>query len=599
MNNELDFLNEVLNFNEDKKYSVFPFFKSNFNDNIWIFDFGNNHNKTIVDFNIYLSDKELLTSQNHKQKLSILKEWIINSLLDNNTYLNAVKTIKLKLFSILNIFDYINCSDIEKKFSKHGFFFLDYDYWVSLLSVYSSSNDSSERFGNEVKILELYNQKNNTNYKKLDTLSSSELQNIRRFFKLNHIRINMIDDNMLVKRTVFPKLLRENKAFLYQEYDGYFRNNEDVIMSNGTLDNYKNSLKMLIDLGEKNTIYKNIINIEGLKRAVNFNYITISKKRFQTYPSQYIFDILKKAIEFHYSHGHNIISKYIQHVEKHEKASNISFTKEPENYFSRIRNHESDYHLLRIYYGAVQFVMGALMARRQSELQNIKAFECLDETNTFLLFNRAKSTKGLHGFRDTYKLPVDKLVVDMIKNLQRIHTACNHTGFLFNVPNPSTHQIPATNDADQYNNKLDMFFDYIEAPLIDNKRLYIRQHQLRRFFAMSFFWGSGFGSLDTLRWFLGHTDVKHVYNYITESVSGSVLNSVKSQYIAENIYSYDNLLDLIKNKYHTQNLGILDTNTLTEYINEMLEQELIQIEPEFLVDNCNNEYKIIVKIKEI
>lgn len=111
--------------------------------------------------------------------------------------------------------------------------------------------------------------------------------------------------------------------------------------------------------------------------------------------------------------------------------------------------------------------------------------------------------------------------------------------------------------------------------------------------------GSGIGSLDTLRWFLGHTDVKHVYNYITESVSGSVLNSVKSQYIAENIHSYDNLLDLIKNKYHTENLGILDTSTLTEYINEMLEQNLIQIDPEFLVDNSNNEYEIIVKIKEI
>lgn len=598
MNNELDFLNEVLNFNEDKKYNIFPFFKSHFNDNSWLFDFGNNQ-KTIINFNINLADGVLLTSTKHQQKLSILKEWIIDSLLDNNTYLNSVKTVKLRLFSILNIFDYINCSDIDHNFAKYGFAFFDYDYWVSLLSVYSSSNDVSERFNNETKILEFYNKKNNTNYDKLNTLSSIELQNIRAFFKSNKISMSMFSDDMLVKRTAFPKLLQETKGFLYQEYSGYFRNNEDVIMSDGTHNNYKNALRILANLGETVEIYKNVINIEGLKKAIDFNYTTIGKKRFQTYPSQHIFNILKQAIEFHYSYGESIISNYIQCIEKNEKASNISFGKNPENYFSRIRNHESDYHLLRIYYGVVQFVMGALMARRQSELQNIKAFECLDETNTFLLFNRAKSTKGLYGFRDTYKLPVDKLVVDMIKNLQRIHTACNYTGFLFNVPNPSTHQIPATNDRDQYNNRLDMFFDYIEAPLIDNKRLYIRQHQLRRFFAMSFFWGSGFGSLDTLRWFLGHTDVKHVYNYITESVSGSVLNSVKSQYIAENIHSYDNLLDLIKNKYHTESLDILDTSTLTEYINEMLEQNLIQIDPEFLVDNSNNEYEIIVKIKEI
>lgn len=39
---------------------------------------------------------------------------------------------------------------------------------------------------------------------------------------------------------------------------------------------------------------------------------------------------------------------------------------------------------------------------------------------------------------------------------------------------------------------------------------------------MCFFWGSGFGSLDTLRWFLGHTNVEYVYHYITESTSGDI-----------------------------------------------------------------------------
>ena len=51
---------------------------------------------------------------------------------------------------------------------------------------------------------------------------------------------------------------------------------------------------------------------------------------------------------------------------------------------------------------------------------------------------------------------------------------------------------------------------------------------------MCFFWGSGFGSLDTLRWFMGHTNIEHVYHYITESTSGEVLRNVKTQFLLEN-----------------------------------------------------------------
>ncbi len=597
MNNELDFLNEVLNYNKDKKYNIINCFKSNFEDKIWLFDYGNNQ-KTIIDFNIKLSDGELLTSKKHEEKLNILKEWIIEILLNNKTYLNATKTIKSKIFSVLNIFDYINYNDEDKKFSKYGFLLFDYDYWVSLLSNYSMSNDFNERFNNEKKILDFYNEINKTNYDKFENLDSKDIKNIRDFFKSNKIGMNIFNENMLVKRTAFPKILQEKKCFLYQEFEGYFRNNYEKKMSETSHNVYRNTLNILVNLGEEKK-YNKIINVESLKKAIEFKYITIDKKRFETYPSKNIFDILKKAIEFHYSYGESIISNCVKNIIDKDKIKNISYGKNHINYFERIRNHESDYDLLKIYYGMVQFVIGALMARRQSELQSLKVYECLDETKTFLLFNKSKSTKGLYGLRDNYKLPVDKLIVDMIENLQKIHKACNHNGFLFNIPNSSNHKIPETTAKDQYNNRLDMFLDYIETPLIDNKRLYIRQHQLRRFFAMSFFWGSGFGSLDTLRWFLGHTDVKHVYNYITESVSGNVLNSVKSNYIAENIHEYDNLLELIKTKYNTEIFDILDTDTLTNYINEMLVENIIEIEPDFLIDNNQREYRIIVKIKEL
>jgi hypothetical protein len=598
MNNKLDFLSEVLDFEEDNKSNLFSFFKSSFQDNKWIFLF-NGDNETIVDFNINLSDGTSLTSKKHYKKLNTLKHWIVESLYEDNTYMNGNKTIKSKLYAILNLFDYINCSDNNYDFAKYGFEILDSDYWISLITTYAANNEVSEKFNTEKYILAFYNKENETNYTKLELLSNDELKNLRDFFKKSKISVHTLIPNMLVKRNSFPKLLQENKQNLYREYDSYFRNSEETIMSDITLGNYLKSLKILLSMSSNNKNNYSLPNYKHLEKALNSDYSTVSRKRFETYPSQHIFKILEKAIEFHYSSGEKIINEYIESVKNNKKINNIRFDKgDPQSFFMKVRNNESQYHLLKVYYGVVQFVVGALMARRQTELLNLNVSNCLDESEKFLIFNRAKNTKGLFGIRGVYKLPIDTLAVDMIKNLQKLHSACNSKGFLFNMPNASTNIIPASNDRDQYNNHLDTFFDYIEAPLIDNKRLYIRQHQLRRFFAMSFFWGSGFGSLDTLRWFLGHTDVKHVYAYITESVSGDVLNSVKSQYIAENIDKYDDLLSLIKSKYHTQNLDLLDTNSLMEYINEMLEQNLIEIEPDFLIDNEQNKYEIIVKIKE-
>jgi hypothetical protein len=125
----------------------------------------------------------------------------------------------------------------------------------------------------------------------------------------------------------------------------------------------------------------------------------------------------------------------------------------------------------------------------------------------------------------------------------------------------------------------------------------MRQHQLRRFFAMCFFWGSGFGSLDTLRWFMGHTNVEHVYHYITESTSGEILRNVKTQFLLENVRKYENLLSLIKNRYNTTKFDLIDSEDLESYLSDLVENEEIIVEPEFLENNNEQEYKIIVKIK--
>lgn len=199
------------------------------------------------------------------------------------------------------------------------------------------------------------------------------------------------------------------------------------------------------------------------------------------------------------------------------KSIGVSYLKSPNNKlydgkerFDLLRSNIYFYDLLKVYYGAVQVFIGAIMARRQSEICSLIVGECIDEDTNSLIFKQSKSTKGMFGTRNSLYLPIDPLGIEMIKNLERLHI--NRKGdLLFSIPTiKNMFSFNSTVSNTTYSENIDFFIDYINPDLIDGKRYYIRQHQLRRFFAMSFFWGSGFGSLDTLRWFLGHTDVQHL-----------------------------------------------------------------------------------------
>lgn len=154
-----------------------------------------------------------------------------------------------------------------------------------------------------------------------------------------------------------------------------------------------------------------------------------------------------------------------------------------------------------------------------------------------------------------------------------------------------------------YNVAMDRFCDYFETPLNKNgERYYVRQHQLRRFFAMLFFWGRSFGGIDTLCWFFGHTDAEHIYHYITEATPGSVLIAVKAQFTTERVQAHDSetqaLADLLEEHFGTRQFSVLDTEELEEYIEDLLVEGIVEIEPQFFKTTDGTSYKILIHVRE-
>jgi len=196
----------------------------------------------------------------------------------------------------------------------------------------------------------------------------------------------------------------------------------------------------------------------------------------------------------------------------------------------------------------------------------------------------------------------------MIKNLVKMQKTLKRVGFIPELQTlfatPSLKAASSLTDSSPYvfNRNLDLFCDYFETPLNSNgERYYIRQHQLRRFFAMLFFYCGSFAKLDTLQWMLGHTDPRHVYRYITESTEGTILAGAKAHYVAEQLHqgnteSFQALADLLEYKFGTKDFSVIDTNDLEDQIHDLMKEGWVEIEPEFFTDHQGKKFKVVARL---
>jgi hypothetical protein len=268
------------------------------------------------------------------------------------------------------------------------------------------------------------------------------------------------------------------------------------------------------------------------------------------------------------------------------------------------RQRHSLQYLMRVLVGAIQLSIGALSARRIQELYDLHAGSSLDASRTRLVFFNRKS--GLGDLRQKESRPIPGIAVRMIGMLERLQLGMINLGAikkparLFAHPSRQGGKLSECGIVSHRN--VDLFCDYVHAA--DGKNgsfVRIRQHQLRRFFAMLFFWGKSYGGLDTLRWFLGHADPRHLYRYITEAVPGEVLRKVKAAYAVGRIKdasAEEPLADLVEHHFGTRQFSVLDDDEVTEYIETLLEQGTVTVEPEFIHTRSGPSHRVLIHVRQ-
>lgn len=631
MLNNLEFLNK---FKSNNKYDIISFWKSKFEDDVWSFEFSKTRKeRKTIDFNFLLRDNSRLTDKKNRTTLYTFKTLILEFLIKDNMYLNAEETIIYGLNSVQQFFNVINHYDKNYSFAKYGFPAIDKDYLMMICNKRIENNNLFDVYEGKEALKELFIR---IDFKEKETYTKDDINLLNDLLSGYNLGQELFPYLILPIQFSLEKiLLNKNKNEKYiKEYDGYFREDDiDKSTTKKTLSGYLRVVDILIKMDGLKDESLSLPFKNDLELIYNYNFHSKKNKKFETFPIETIFYSLNKSIEFHFKYGDEIVESFVNFVENikeydlerinlnnhlnkktDELLNNIvleSITPKllelgvdryqilnKSEYFSLLRENKSLLSLLKVYYGCAQFIVGSLMARRQSEIESME-IDCFDEHNLQLMFRKSKSYQHNFGIRDYISLPTPEIVIQILKNLKKIADVINQqetNGRIFAIPQ---NQRPcfASNDSVKSYENLDTLFDYLNIETIDGKRPYVRQHQLRRFFAMAFFWSSGFKSIDTLRWFLGHTNAQHVYHYIQENNSGEILNSVKAQYIGENVKKYENLSEIFENKFNTKNYNLISQEDLMEYIKDLLDDGSISVEPEFFEDSNGNKFEIILKVK--
>ncbi|VWB31492.1 hypothetical protein [Burkholderia lata] len=388
------------------------------------------------------------------------------------------------------------------------------------------------------------------------------------------------------------------------------------------------------------------VSLSAVEAIEKFDYRAALKLkrpgRTFTLPPSYVLTCMGKAIDFFVEHGEHLLDSYFNVLKAAKDArksirefdaghdikpfcrpetlrlgvkwfglkvtlGNASSRRRGKNaaprvargeYFNLIRSCAGLAETVQVLLGGIAFTIGSLMAARDGELDDLKTGECLSETGRWLTFATRKS--GVPSHRRDDDRPVPEIAQKMIELLDRFHSRCQRA----KMPSgDKLFRLPERRRAHGNKIALDLFIDFIDAPkLEDGSRYYVRQHMLRRFFAIVFFCHAGLQGLGPLRWMLRHTDMEHLYHYITESIPGGILRTVKaaaaSMMVRAGDEEYGGLSDFLRRYLGTDRFDVMTESELARHIVYLQEMGAVVIEPVFLDHKGKKQFKIGVQIWE-
>jgi hypothetical protein len=217
--------------------------------------------------------------------------------------------------------------------------------------------------------------------------------------------------------------------------------------------------------------------------------------------------------------------------------------------FEKLRQSPSLMDAITILVGAITIVVTMTKPMRESEFRSLKT-DCLQLVpgDGYWLKQDIRK-KYSNGVLLQNSRPIPTISARAIQLLQRLTDGIKKIigtsdPWLLNslVTLPSFGVFEAgvsVPTANRFIQVLDAFCDYVAiAPDPLGRRWYLRIHEMRKSFLITFFWSYRYASLDASRWIAGHEDVSHIYVYIQANFPGDELPCIEAEYASKVLREY-------------------------------------------------------------
>jgi hypothetical protein len=226
---------------------------------------------------------------------------------------------------------------------------------------------------------------------------------------------------------------------------------------------------------------------------------------------------------------------------------------------------------------AVAFVLTAVMScsRRGEVLDLIDSdLENRDGRNFVKVLLRKT---GVFSALRSIKKPVPPIVAQMLASIQRLRNRiCDLLQPGAKAPESIFFTVTRTGVVPLRDGTLSSRLEALSlrfCPHVQGGHWLLAPHQLRRFFAMTFFHhGGDENALPALSWFMGHDGIEKTWRYIKESLTGSEITEVEAALAVSAVLgdeasaNVERLRQVLRNHFGQDDLWLIDEDQVEDYL---------------------------------
>lgn len=217
--------------------------------------------------------------------------------------------------------------------------------------------------------------------------------------------------------------------------------------------------------------------------------------------------------------------------------------------FDKLRGAPSLLDAIMVLVGSITVVVAMVKPMRESEFRALKRECLLHVPGDGYWLSQDVRKKNFEDVRPEDARPIPVIAAKAIQLLRRLSDGLKSIvgvtdswllDSLLTLPTFGRYEadVNAVNSP-QLNMLLDSFCDFVAIPPDERgRRWYIRVHEMRKSFLITFFWTYRYASLDAARWIAGHGDAVHVYAYIQANFPGEELPNLEAQYASQVLRDY-------------------------------------------------------------